>query len=149
MDKIQIHNIDFNKFIKVLDHCKHDVFLETPDGDSLNLKSKLSQIHTFPYSIRKGTIAEKLQGHLPDNIKENRANIIKQISSEKIKIFLESNLNTTQEVLIEKRLNKDGKYKGVTRNYINVILENGEFNSLKTVHLSSIVNNRILGELKY
>ncbi len=44
MDKIQIHNIDFNKFIEALDHCKGDVFLETPEGDCLNLRSKLCQI---------------------------------------------------------------------------------------------------------
>ena len=44
MDKIQIHDIDFNKFIEALDSCKGDVFLETPDGDCLNLRSKLCQI---------------------------------------------------------------------------------------------------------
>ena len=109
-------------------------------------KSKLSQIHTFPYSIRNGTIAEKLQGHLPDNIKEERANIIKQISMEKFNTFMKSNLNTSQEVLIEKRLTKDGKYKGVTRNYINVLLENGEFNTLKTVTLKAIQGDKFIAE---
>ena len=100
-------------------------------------KSKLSQIHTFPYSIRKGTIAEKLQGHLPDKVKEERANIIKQISAEKFEEFLSSNIGTTQEVLIEKRLDKKtGLYKGVTRNYINVLLNDGEFNTLKNVTLN-------------
>lgn len=107
-------------------------------------KSKLSQIHTFPYSIRKGTIAEKLQGHLPDKVKEERANIIKKISREKFEEFLKSNLNTEQEVLIEKRLNKEGKYKGVTRNYINVILEDGEFNTLKKVTLKGLRQNSML-----
>ena len=100
-------------------------------------KSQLSQIHTFPYSIRKGTIAEKLQGHLPDKVKEERTNIIKKISVEKFEAFLESNIGAEQEVLLEKRLNKDGKYKGVTRNYINVLLEEGEFNSLQKVILTS------------
>lgn len=110
-------------------------------------KSKLSQIHTFPYSIRKGTIAEKLQGHLPDEVKEERANIIKQISAEKFEEFMKSNIGSTQEVLIEKRLTRDGKFKGVTRNYINVILENGEHNSLKKVLLKEIVNDKFLGEI--
>ncbi len=41
---IQIHNVSFEDFIKVIDHCKGDVFLETPDGDVLNLKSKLCQL---------------------------------------------------------------------------------------------------------
>ena len=100
-------------------------------------KSKLSQIHTFPYSIRKGTIAEKLEGHLPDKVKEDRANIIKKISAEKFEKFIQSNIDTEQEVLIEKRLDrKTGLYKGVTRNYINVLLKEGEFNTLKNVTLS-------------
>ena len=100
-------------------------------------KSKLSQIHTFPYSIRKGTIAEKLQGHLPDEVKEERASIIKQISAKKFEEFLKSNIGSEQEVLIEKRLDrKTGLYKGITRNYINVLLKEGEFNTLKNVTLS-------------
>ena len=106
-------------------------------------KSKLSQIHTFPYSIRKGTIAEKLNGHLPDSVKEERAGIIKQISAEKFSQFLKENLNTEQEVLIEKRPTKDGKYKGVTKNYINVILDYGEFNTLKKVTLKNIQGDKI------
>ena len=100
-------------------------------------KSKLSQIHTFPYSIRKGTAAEKMEGHLDDKIKEERANIIKQISSNKLKEFLRHNIGTNQEVLIEKHPDKKtGLFKGVTRNYINVLLEDGEFNTLKTVKLT-------------
>lgn len=106
-------------------------------------KSKLSQIHTFPYSIRKGTIAEKLEGHLEDNIKEERASIIKAISSEKYNQFLNSCIGTTQEVLIEKRPDKKtGLYKGVTRNYLNVLLKKAEFNSLQTVKLKEIVDNK-------
>ena len=96
-------------------------------------KSKLSQIHTFPYSIRKGTIAEKMEGHLNDKIKDERASIIKKISADKYKEFVKSNIGKTAEVLIEKRPAKNGKFKGVTRNYLNVLLDEGEFNSLKNV----------------
>lgn len=105
-------------------------FLTTVD----NLKkSKLSQIHTFPYSIRKGTIAEKMEGHLPDKIKDERATVIKKISAEKYQEFVNSNIGHEAEVLIEKRLDKNGKFKGVTRNYLTVLLENGDFNTLKNV----------------
>ena len=105
-------------------------FLTTVD----NLKkSKLSQIHTFPYSIRKGTIAEKMEGHLPDKIKDERATVIKKISAEKYQEFVNSNIGHEAEVLIEKRLDKNGKFKGVTRNYLTVLLENGDFNTLQNV----------------
>ena len=51
--------------------------------------------------------------------------------------FLNSNIGSEQEILIEKRLDKKtGLYKGVTRNYINVLLKEGNFNTLKNVTLN-------------
>ncbi len=41
---IELHDVSFDNFIKVLDYCKGDVYLETPEGDTLNLKSKLCQL---------------------------------------------------------------------------------------------------------
>ena len=115
-------------------------------------KSKLSKIHTFPYSIRKGTQAESMVGHLPDKIKQQRADIIKQISKEKFEIFMNSNIATEQEVLIEKRPDKrTGLLKGVTKNYINVILE-GEHNfdlhnTIQKVKMVSYCNETFQGKL--
>lgn len=111
-------------------------------------KSKLSQIHTFPYSIRKGTIAEKLSGHLDEKIKEERASVIKQISAEKFTAFQKSNIGDVVEVLIEKHPDKKtGLFKGVTANYLNVIMPNGEFNTLKKVKITGLDGNRLLGEV--
>lgn len=42
--RIAIHNVDFDDLIKVIESCQGNVYLETEDGDSLNLKSKLSQM---------------------------------------------------------------------------------------------------------
>ena len=116
-----------------------------------NLKrSKLTKIHTFPYSIRKGTKAEGMEGHLSDKVKEERATIIKQISAEKMNEFLQRNLGTTREVLIEKRPDKHtGNLKGLTENYINVIVENGtdEFNTLQQVKLERIQNGKMYGRI--
>ena len=58
-----------------------------------NLESSgLTQIHTFPYSVRKGTIGEGMDGQVSDTVKEKRADIIKAISREagsriKVKVF--------------------------------------------------------------
>lgn len=115
-------------------------------------KSKLSKIHTFPYSIRKGTQAEKMEGHLPDSVKHERAEIIKNISAEKYELFLNQNLNTVHEVLIEKHPDKhSGMLKGMTKNYLNVLIdgiENQEnyFNTLHKVKLVQINKDKFLGE---
>lgn len=115
-------------------------------------KSKLSKIHTFPYSLRKGTQAEKMEGHLPDSVKHERAEIIKKISAEKYELFLNQNLNTVHEVLIEKHPDKhSGMLKGMTKNYLNVLIdgiENQEnyFNTLHKVKLVQINKDKFLGE---
>ncbi len=115
-------------------------------------KSKLSKIHTFPYSIRKGTQAEKMEGHLPDSVKHERAEIIKKISVEKYELFLNQNLNTVHEVLIEKHPDKhSGMLKGMTKNYLNVLIDDIEnqedyFNTLHKVKLVQINKDKFIGE---
>ena len=117
-------------------------------------KSKLSQIHTFPYSIRQGTQAEKMEGHLPDKVKEERAEIIKQISKEKYDRFVDQNIGTFHNLLIEKHLDKNtGFLKGVTENYLDVIIKNNTdtslCNSLRKIRItekSSENGNILIGE---
>ena len=52
---IVMHDIDIADFITTLDACKGDVFLETAEGDALNLKSKLCQMIGVA-NILKGAI---------------------------------------------------------------------------------------------
>ena len=71
------------------------------------------------------------------NDKGARADIIKKISRDKYEKFIQSNIGTTQEVLIEKHPDKKtGMFKGITRNYLNVLLEDGEFNTMRKVILT-------------
>jgi len=87
-------------------------------------KSKLTQIHTFPYSVRKNTAAESFENPVELKTKNKRASIIKQISAQKHEDFLQTNLNCVEEVLVEKNIDKKtGFLKGVTRNYITVLIE--------------------------
>ena len=55
---IKLHGLDFNEFIKALDSCKGDVFLETDEGDVLNLKSKLCQIMGIANILSNATVTE-------------------------------------------------------------------------------------------
>jgi threonylcarbamoyladenosine tRNA methylthiotransferase MtaB len=110
--------------------------------ENLN-KSKLTQIHTFPYSVRKNTAAESFDNPVDLKTKNKRASIIKQISAQKHAEFLQNNVSSIQEVLIEKNVDKaTGLLKGVTRNYINVLIEQSEdFSEIKnTLQKVSITN---------
>ncbi len=83
----------------------------------------LSRIHVFPYSRRKGTIADKMPNQIDNTEKKHRVSTIQKISDKKIKEFLNKNINTQNEVIIEKRRDsKTGLLKGVTKNYINVLI---------------------------
>ncbi len=60
MDKrfIKLHNVNFDDFIRTIDECKGDVFLETSDGDVLNLKSKLCQMIGLSTILNNSEVAE-------------------------------------------------------------------------------------------
>lgn len=115
------------------------------------LSSGLTQIHTFPYSKRKGTIGAEMGNQVPDDVKNSRATIIKEISKEKLNKFIEKNLGKTLEVLIEKHPDKHSQnLKGMTRNYLTVQIPSDRtdlFNTLQMVKLVKFENGKIYGEL--
>lgn len=115
------------------------------------LFSGLTQIHTFPYSKRKGTIGAEMENQVPDDVKNSRATIIKEISKEKLNNFIEKNLGKTLEVLIEKHPDKHSQnLKGMTRNYLTVQIPSDRtdlFNTLQMVKLVKFENGKIYGEL--
>jgi threonylcarbamoyladenosine tRNA methylthiotransferase MtaB len=114
-------------------------------------KSGLTQIHTFPYSKRKGTIGESLPDQIPDDIKTKRANIVKAISQKKYDEFVQNNLRNNVEVLIEKHRDKhNNDLKGITRNYLTVHIKSDRedlFNTLQNVTITKIDDGIIYGEL--
>ncbi len=53
-----MHDIDIADFIQTLDKCRGDVFLETEEGDVLNLKSKLCQMIGVANILKDAIIKE-------------------------------------------------------------------------------------------
>lgn len=103
-------------------------------------KSGLSQIHTFPYSIRQGTVGATLPEQVPDKVKESRANIVKAISAQKYNEFIKKNIGKTKEILIEKHPDKkSGLMKGITRNYLTVITDSKDLNLANTIQQVKIL----------
>ena len=102
------------------DETIEDFEITRKNLDSLNM----SKIHVFPYSRRIGTVADNLPNQVDDVEKKRRVNLIQEIADKKHNEFLQRNINSENEVIIEKnRDKKSGLLKGVTKNYINVLID--------------------------
>ena len=114
-------------------------------------KSGLSQIHVFPYSIREGTVGAKAENQVDENIRQIRADVVKALSALKHIEFIKKNVGKIHEVLIEKHPDKrTGMLKGVTRNYLTVLInskDNHLLNSLQQVKITKFENGKIYGNL--
>jgi len=69
---MKITNIsNVEEFFKVIDSCKGTVELVSPEGDRINLKSKLSQYLSMATVFSNGYIKElELVAHDPDDVKK-------------------------------------------------------------------------------
>ena len=67
---MKIKNIsDVDQFFKVIDQCKGTVELISPEGDRINLKSKLCQMMSFATLISNGYIYElELVAYEPEDV---------------------------------------------------------------------------------
>ena len=114
-------------------------------------KSGLTQIHTFPYSVRQGTVGAAREGQVSDKVKEERANIIKAISKRKYEEFLTKNIGTVHEIHVEKRPQKaTGLLKGVSENYLTIVTDSKDLsltNTLQRVKITEVKDGQIYGEL--
>lgn len=101
---------------------------------------KLSRIHIFPYSIRKGTKAADME-QIDGNIKIRRKNELEKLGEELQDEFKNSLLNKKEEVLIEERTK--GFFTGYTRNYVKAEISCDEYPDLK---LNSVVSAMLVEE---
>ncbi len=90
-----------------------------------NLKKlPLSYLHVFSYSKREGTLANEMKNQVRESVKKERNKILTRLAEEKNLEFRKSFLNKELDVLIEvKRDKKTGLLKGLSGNYIEVLID--------------------------
>jgi threonylcarbamoyladenosine tRNA methylthiotransferase MtaB len=81
-----------------------------------------SHIHTFKYSIRKGTRAERLPDHVPEKIKNERSAIIRKLSEKHKHRYRQSLIGKTQRVLVEK-IDQNGLASGYGEQYTPIVFQ--------------------------
>jgi len=111
-------------------------FLQTVE---LSERIGFGHIHTFKYSIRKGTRAERMPDQIPDKIKTERSEIIRRLSEKTKLAYRKSFIGKTQKVLVEK-IDKDGFATGFGEHYIPVIIREKDLrqNSFYEVLISGV-----------
>ena len=78
-----------------------------------------ARTHVFPYSRRKGTAADKMEGHIDEREKRRRAEIMIEHTLNEQRKFMRSQLGRTMPVLFEGK-DRDGYFEGYTPNYTKV-----------------------------
>lgn len=88
-------------------------------------KIKFFETHIFPYSRRKGTIADKMSGQLTMNEKKERVTKLLELDDKLSREYRESKLGETDNIIVEeiKTINGENYYVGHTPEYVMVALK--------------------------
>ncbi len=87
----------------------------------------IDYLHVFPYSRRKLTVASKLKETVTNAEKHNRVKKLMEISNKKRLAFYRSFIGKQLNIVIEyKRDSSTGMLKGVSENYIPVLIDGGD-----------------------
>jgi threonylcarbamoyladenosine tRNA methylthiotransferase MtaB len=91
--------------------------------ETVSMASDLSfsHIHTFKYSVRNGTRAERMPDQISEKEKNRRSEIIRNISDEQKRGYILSMIGKKQRMLIE-RTGTDGFARGYGENYFPIRL---------------------------
>ncbi|MBQ9714960.1 MAG: tRNA (N(6)-L-threonylcarbamoyladenosine(37)-C(2))-methylthiotransferase MtaB [Clostridia bacterium] len=121
-----------------------EMFAETCDFAK---KVSFSDIHVFPFSVRKGTVAEKMK-QVNDGVKKQRAETLSQVKLQLKQAFLSKYIGKNLQILTE---DVDGEYiAGYTANYIKVYLPKDGINenTLYDVKTTGLFNDGLLAEVE-
>ncbi len=130
---------------------------ETEDDfkKTLDLTNRIGfgHVHTFKYSVRKGTRAERMPDHIPEKEKTRRSQILRKVTEEAKLNYRKSLIGKSQTVLVE-TIDKQGFAKGYGEHYVPVLIKekNLERNKFYTVNISGIEISEeplLIGESSY
>ena len=107
-----------------------------------------AKVHVFPYSRRKGTVADKAPNQVAPNIKEERAKRMGELVAESRTEFLRTQTGKVEEVLIERL--RHGYLEGYTKNYtpVHIICDNDSLcGQIVNVKITKAEDDFCVGEI--
>lgn len=79
-----------------------------------------SHVHTFKYSVREGTRAERMPGQVPEKIKNERSKAVRELSIDNKRKYRSAFIGKDQTVLVEKFNPHRALAKGYGEHYVPV-----------------------------
>lgn len=109
---------------------------------------KFTKLHVFPYSNRKGTVADKMEGQIPNEVKKERVKILQELSISLEKEYMKKFLN--KDVVFLPEITKDNYVIGHTDNYLLVKVYNNKIplNELQKVKIKEVDYPYVIGFIK-
>ncbi len=83
-------------------------------------KVNFAEVHVFPFSARPGTDAAKMDGQIDPKVKQERVQILLDLSKKLQESFKDRFINQEMEVILEERNKQSGLMSGFTSNYIKL-----------------------------
>jgi threonylcarbamoyladenosine tRNA methylthiotransferase MtaB len=83
----------------------------------------ITYVHAFPFSPRPGTVAAAMNHMVTKKEKAIRGRAIRDLGNEKKQVFYCSNVDKIFECLVEQQDKETGLWRGLTPNYIPVLIE--------------------------
>ena len=110
-------------------------------------KVGFAKSHIFAYSKRKGTAAEKFEGHLSNAVKAERSRKMIELTQKSEQEFLHSQIGRRAKVLFEEYDN--GMLKGFTENYITAYVSGESVNcgEIKEILIIDTKEDYVIGEI--
>ena len=108
-------------------------------------KCRFSAMHIFPYSVREGTPAAKMEDQVPKSLKQSRARTAAKYAKAMQRGFLASQVGKTLSVLFETEPEK-GVWQGHSANYL-VVTAKGENlkNTVLDVRITAVDGEKLIG----
>lgn len=107
------------------------------------------ETHIFKYSRREGTRAAAMPDQIPEQEKTRRSHILLELDERRRQEYMESFLGEEKEVLLEEKVELDGKnwWVGYTREYLKAIVPDdgkNRANEMISVRFSQIYHREYL-----
>jgi threonylcarbamoyladenosine tRNA methylthiotransferase MtaB len=143
IDQFRNSRSDFNFTTDIIVGFPGETDDEFRETSEVIKKIGFGHIHTFKYSKRNGTRAERMPEHLAEKIKTERSEIIRKLADE-MKLKYRSGFIGKEQIVLVERNNSKGEARGYGEHYIPVIFRGTEIekNSFVKVKVTGIMDDK-------